>query len=324
MKRLIANRQPLDSVSARDDESGRPPGGGYLLAKCDYFVDIQLWPLTSQLDARGWLRNFHESEMLHAMSLLNAFVYYSKTLTDRLFIAAFQQLSIRVADPSQSYFAIQAAWQQFHREVIVTYVEGETPSVTDSGFAFARRARQLLGLDQVRQILPPDEVLTILRSGSRRPVLFVDDFVGSGNQFKSTWERRRTLQGGVHTSFAQLAPAASSNFYFCPLFCTTLGLQSIRRYCPEVTVLPLHVIDRDRDGALGPQSQLWPDSLRPTAESFVEQASLRAGIPLSGPKGWRGFAGLGLAMAFEHSVPDATLPLFYWDANGWIPLLRRR
>jgi hypothetical protein len=38
---------------------------------------------------------------------------------------------------------------------------------------------------------------------------------------------------------------------------------------------------------------------------------------------WQGFHKLGLALAFQHCVPDATLPLFYWEHNEWHPLIRR-
>ena len=53
-----------------------------------------------------------------------------------------------------------------------------------------------------------------------------------------------------------------------------------------------------------------------------------AGIYLKSPnvESWvmeYGFHDLGLTIAFEHSVPDATLPIFWADGSNWKPLYRR-
>lgn len=41
-------------------------------AKCDYFVDVQLWPLKATLDPERWLSNFENDELDHAIHLLNS------------------------------------------------------------------------------------------------------------------------------------------------------------------------------------------------------------------------------------------------------------
>ena len=161
-----------------------------------------------------------------------------------------------------------------------------------------------------------------IKHGFDGAVIFVDDFVGSGNQFAETWCRK------LHTpfeSFQALAPGSQAQFYYCPAFCTQLGLNRIERTYPEVTVNP-GVLIPDNYGALAPDSIVWPSHLRSTAKDFLRTASARAGIPDTGgtkPDDWRGFASLGLTIAIEDSVPDATLPIIYWDKNGWRPLIRR-
>src|SRR5262249_49893615 len=64
-----------------------------------------------------------------------------------------------------------------------------------------------------------------------------------------------------------------------------------------------------------PASLLRPDGLRAKSARFVEESSDRARIPAG--KRW-GYANLGLALAFQHGVPDATLPILWWEDNGWI------
>lgn len=294
----------------------------FVLAKCDFFVDAQLWPLVSELNPRPWLQNFLDSEQAIALRLLDVFMYFSRPMVDQLFVAAFQQLSSTVATPGSMPLAIQIAWQQFFRDVIVTHVEGETPRSTDSGYLFARRARQLLGLSD-GQIMQPTAALESWSRAPRRPLLFVDDFVGSGNQFASTWQRNRRLDSGGLLSFAS-AGVTSSKVFYCPLVATRIGLNHIRDYCPGVDVRPVHIVDSRNDGVLGDQSAAWSDDERAEAYGVIATASSRAGIPLKGDDRWDGYEGLGLAMAFEHSVPDATIPLYYWEKSGWNPLVRRR
>jgi len=77
---------------------------------------------------------------------------------------------------------------------------------------------------------------------------------------------------------------------------------------------------------LANDSIFWPDPLKHGANEAIKKASLRAGLPDTGGakvNDWQGFYKLGLALGFYNSVPDATLPIFYWEKNGWKPLIRR-
>src|SRR5947208_14205280 len=47
--------------------------------------------------------------------------------------------------------ALPISWRAFVDSVIVTRVTGEIPSDTDSGYTFARKARQLLGIPEERR-----------------------------------------------------------------------------------------------------------------------------------------------------------------------------
>jgi hypothetical protein len=300
-----------------------PPllGESDVLTKCDYFVDVQLWPLHKTLDAHGWLTNFTDAEKEHAVHLLNGFLYFCPALIDQMFVAAVQALSSRLFSPGDSFLTFQSAWQHFIDTVVVTYVTGEVPNPSDSGLSFARKARQLLGIPEGR-ITTPDEAVRrlMLQPG---PVLFVDDFVGSGSQFLRTWDRPVPIAGST-SSFEKVSSVAGASFYYCPLLCTQHGYSNITSRCPTVVLQPAHVIT-ERYSALSPDSYIWPLDLQPTAVDFLRTASSKAGIPANGGKvnDWRGFHMLGLAIAMGDSVPDATLPLFYWEKNGWKPLIRR-
>ena len=283
----------------------------YLIGKCEYFSSIGIWPSRTVLDPERWLDNFLEDEVEHALYLLNAFMYFTPTLVDQIF-----SVSIRTTGRLMT----TDQWGKFLSSVLVTLVTGEKPNVTDSGHLYARKARHL-GIPEER-IISPEQACDQIRRGFNGAVIFVDDFVGSGNQFIATWRRPNRIS---HDSFMALAPISHAKFYYCPVFCTQFGLKQIKRECPEVTVSP-GVFIPDKYGALAPDSIVWPSRLRSTAEEFIRSASERAGIPDTGgatPDDWRGFASLGLTIAFEDSVPDATLPIIHWGQNNWRPLVRR-
>jgi hypothetical protein len=296
----------------------------FVLAKCRYFVDVHIWHLPESIDPARWLSNFDSSEMDYAVHLLNSFLYFSDRLTNQMFEEAFHGLSNFVRQLGDSFLSIQADWRDFIKSVIITPVTGEIPSVTDSGLFFARKARQRLGLDE-SQILNQKDTLSLLLRRGPRPVVFVDDFVGSGNQFIDTWERRVELADGTVLSFENYSSnVRGSQFFYCPVLCTQDGYDRLRSECPKVTVSPAHVLS-SKHSALSTDSYIWPDHLKAGAVKFLESASERAGIPDNGglEEDWRGFNKLGLTLAFEHSVPDATMPIFYWERNDWKPLIRR-
>jgi len=291
----------------------------FVLRRCRFFQDVQLWPLLEELDPKRWLSNFLDSEMDHAIHLLNAFMYFRQPLMDQLMRAAFQALSQLETWPSKPPFPSRIAWRSFLDNVLITRVTGEDPSDTDSGFRFQRMARQVLGIPENR-ILPPEKILrSIVRQGPRS-VVFVDDFVGSGNQFRMTWERQYALRPSLSLSFQNLASIMPDNqFFYCPLICTEFGRQELSRSCPEAVICPAHFLP-PQYSALVPDSIVWPEYLKDSAYAFLKQASARAGIP---DTEWQGIGHLGLVLAFEHCVPDATLKIIYWNENGWKPLIER-
>lgn len=88
---------------------------------------------------------------------------------------------------------------------------------------------------------------------------------------------------------------------------------------------PTHIVGESYN-VLSPLSGFWPASLQPDAQSVIKGASLRAGLPDTDGNDvndWQGFHKLGLAIGFWNGIPDATLPIFYWENNGWKPLMRR-
>lgn len=289
-----------------------------LLAKCDFLVEAQLWPTQRSLDSQGWLRNFEENEMDTAMLLLSHFIYYSNDLTQQLFRYAITKLASQVCD-----FALPSAqeqWEEFTKNVLVTHVTGEDPNPSDSGYHFSRMSRQIVGVEPA-QIVTNEEAIERLSSGESRAIIFVDDFVGSGKQFCETWDRPHSFGYPIrHESFSTVTTNAQERIlaFYCPVVCTWKGIASIKRKAPSVKVIAAHDID-ETYSVFSKACRFWATEHIQAIEFDIRKASKRAGIGA----GWRGFHDLGLTLAFEHCIPDATIPLFWHESKNWVPLKKR-
>jgi hypothetical protein len=305
---------PFPSLAANINEEA-------VLEKCRFFTEVGLWPLRNELDPRPWLEQFLPEEKELASYLLNSFLFLSDSVTNRLFVSSVESLGQWEALPRDDESTARAAWDSFVSEVVVTPVRGERPRPTDSGMVFARKARDLCEIDDAN-VRENDAAIEALTKDPTRPLLFVDDFVGSGNQFLDTWEREHDI-AGRSVAFSELSALGATRIYYCPVVATEQGLNLVRSRTP-VIVSPAHMLP-DIYSALHPSSIVWPEHRQQEGAQFVFEASQRAGIPDTGGgvNDWRGFYRLGLTLAFEHGVPDATLPLFWWESDTWTPLKPR-
>jgi hypothetical protein len=297
----------------------------FVLENCEYFTSVQLWPLRNEINPKIWLGNFEEHERIHARYLLNSFLYLSSSIIEHMVIDNFEALSQMVTLPYGPYGGGhngKSRWRNFASNLRVVIVQGEDARPTDSGYIFSRIARDALDIDESR-ILDVPEAIQALEEGLDEPLVFVDDFVGSGDQFLDTWTKRRNVKTRS-VSFCELSRRKRGPYIYCPVLATESGVKAIRNAQPEVIVQPGHELPASYS-VFHPKSLVWPDELRSTATNFIKAASARAGITDTdgGPKDWRGYNKLGLTIAFAHGVPDATIPLFWWESETWKPLKKR-
>ena len=188
--------------------------------KCTDFVDFQLWPLNTNLNPEAWLPNFGAAEIEHAVHLLNSFMYFSETLVDHIFASAFPNLSNLLFSTAGTFSNTQKIWAAFVRQVLVTYVTGEVPNASDSGYLFARKAQQVLQLPG-NQIVTPPEALEVLSSESFDP--------------DSIRRRFRWIRQSIHCDlgtkisirlfriFRSLTFNSSHKCFICQLFAPNMG-----------------------------------------------------------------------------------------------------
>lgn len=285
----------------------------WVMEKAEFMVNVRIWPLKNELDPGRWLSNFTEQECEVAVHLLDQFMYFGEEMLDAVFLSGFQRISMSMLDPLHPD-KLNQRWEEFLSSVIVTPVQGEDDSIADSGRIFGRKARQVLGLTEDHLLEPYEASQVAINSG--RPLVLVDDFVGTGQQTIVMWERldlERVARSGVP-------------IYYVPALSTKYGYDIILEKCKGLNLSPGQLIPYEYS-ATAEKSIVWPAGRAEEYLQTVKRASLRAGIPDTDGQSvddWQGFHKLGLALAMHGSVPDATLALFRWEGNGWKPLVKRK
>lgn len=294
-----------------------------------YFVDIGAWPKRNNFAPKDWLSNFTEEEKPYAKRLLEKFTFFSEDMVRQLFKSSFISISKYVITDKTNIYNAKNEWSNYLDNVYVLKVTGEEPSDADSGYLFSRWARDLLGVSEER-LIQPSKAFELISSGDPINFIFVDDFVGSGNQFIEFWQNQNFSK---NVSFASLtASRTNCSFIYCPTICTDYGRDQINRFCPMVKLIAAHFYGEVHN-ALNSHSYIWRN-FRDGGPEFIKEVSLKIGIPdLSGGVNvnsngtkivsWQGYLKLGLALSFAHGWPDATLPIFYFNENGWKPLLKK-
>jgi hypothetical protein len=288
-----------------------------LTEKERYFREFSVWPVYADFDSEGWLSNFHRDERNVAERLLTNFTYFNERMTDALLRASVQQflVSTSQSDPNRYGKGLD-----YLRETAFVICEGESPNPTDSGHVFARKLRDRLSISESNIFWPLN---ALLKKDCFKRYVFVDDFTGSGNQFIETWNRVHQVDG-TSISFKGISEQGSASFAYCCCIATQKARQAIHAAAPGVLLAPAHQLS-ERHSAIHSHSGIWVDFDAGTAREKIRQASARAGYTAEdqGQNDWRGFHALGLSLAFSHGIPDACLPIYFSQRNGWKPLVVR-
>ena len=291
-----------------------------VLSKCDSFVRMGVWPSGEKIRPRKWLENFNETEKEFALYLLNSFTYYNMDLCIALLRASFLNLSTLLT-PCDTIRQHLSNWDKLLADSVFIPVTGESRNITDSGNILAAYLRR-------EMLIPQDNILTvdllydpgylhILKTFKH--VIFFDDFVGSGRQFLTMWNDDFEKEAKIFDSVHDQCKKLSLTSHYCAMLGTKYGVNRIIREASDIDLHFAHILEENMS-PIHPDSIVWPEHLKKDALDFIMNTSRRAGIP---DNQIAGFHNLGLTIAFNFTIPDATLPIFRWKKNGWFALMEK-
>lgn len=291
---------------------------------CDKLTALQAWPF-SKINVEQWLSNFDVADRKFALHMVSQFIYLNDQVVDAQFLSAFQNLSNLKLTGWAKFEDAKRSWNNFLNQCLIVPVQGEAPNPSDSGYTFARKARQILRIPE-DQLVDLDEAIASMNAGGNQPLVFVDDFVGSGEQFTKTLARtskRADITGKSISNLLLTRP--NQPIYYCNVSMTEKGAGRIATDYPKVILSSGNLLGQDYSW-VSDLGRMWPDDCRREGIAVIERYSKDIGYydDNGSESDWRGFHCLGLGIAFEHSTPDASLPLFFSERSGWKPLVMRR
>jgi hypothetical protein len=288
----------------------------HILERCSDLIDTKIWQGIEKSNIEAWLTNFHTvEEKYFAAVILDALMYRSRAQTISLLIQLFQrilpdlvlQLGIRTLDPD--WIAALSQTSNDPRIRIVPVIRDNDPP-TKSGILIARLLKRHLRIKE-KWMLWPWQVESAINKGVS-VILFLDDFLGTGLQF-----RRFIRRMHLETTLSR------ANFIYSPLVAHGKGLENLRHKVPQVSYTAVEIL-QEQHQLFSEESDFFKDGSNTSnsARQFYKEFLNKHKLSNLGSMAY-GYGKLGVVYAFDHATPNASLPLLWLDTENWTPLFNR-
>ncbi len=287
----------------------------HIFQRCRDLIAFGVWAGIEPHRLDAWIGNFRTAEEKYLCArILDFLVYRSNSQTLALSRQLFQRTIPDIGRENGQGARFRDIYQNLKTVVepgvrLIPVIPPNDPPIK-SGVLVARNLEKKLRF-QKHWIGRPDQVATYLTSGYI-PV-FIDDFLGTGTQFAEF------LQNTGLESVLSNTP-----FVYAPLVAHIDGVNALRSRYPHLLVGAAETLDENH-ALFDPKAEIFPDEVNSedSARDFYYDLLKNRGIDLQGPDR-RGYGHFELAYAFEHAVPDNSLPLLWWpDSPNWRPLFDR-
>jgi hypothetical protein len=291
-----------------------------IVDRCHGFINCGIWEGLDRNLLRAWLTNFRsDEERYFAACVLDALIFRSEKQT----ISLFRHLFLRVIpdlarlEPGHSGALVDVHQKLKRTEFpvepgirLVSATKSSDPP-SKSSPTLLRHLKRHLQIDE-RWIIDPAGIPACFSRGVG-VFVFIDDLLGTGDQFKQLVDGENLL------------PVITSSYVaYCPLAAHKKGIAALNSAVPLLKIRSVELLD-ERNEIFDPSAGCFDDGINDAgaAESFYYELLESRGIPLASCDR-RGYGGLELAYAFQHAVPDNNLPILWWDKSpDWKPLFVR-
>ena len=291
----------------------------------DYFVESTIttgkqliergfWEIPeSRLDS--WWRQFcgHE-EKFFAACLLDQTIFRSRHQFESALRALFRSNLFGAVFPGEHDLCLTEAIQgRPDPKIRLIPVICESDPPTKSGPLVMRRLQRILRLNS-KWMCWPWLAPQAIEEQDVEIIVFVDDFLGSGRQFETffeKWDFPKKLDSRV-------------KYIYAPVIAHQVGLDYLAKVLPSVTVVCVeklgdsHRFFNETTWHHIGQGQVTADDAKTWYLDFATKRKIapRSVSPL-------GYGELELAFGFSHATPNNSLPILWCSSEDWQPLLER-
>ncbi|MEK6210553.1 MAG: hypothetical protein AABM64_09360 [Pseudomonadota bacterium] len=284
--------------------------------RTQHLVDTGIWDIPQERFT-GWFQQFiSQEEKFFGACLLDSLIYRSReqflACATALYRGALRWQCGAQVPGNSDIDLLSFLKSPIDRKIRLIPVIGDDDPPTKSGPLVLRYIKRELRLDETWMDWPW-KVERLVSSAAASVFIFVDDFLGSGEQFNSFVKSQKIPIN---------APA--TRWIYAPVVAHRRGIAGVQADFPNIEIVAAEYLDDSHDffstatwDGLPSGSVTASDAL-----DFYNEFLSRRGIDLQGNRPL-GFNGLGLCFGFSHSTPDNALPILWVDNQSWSGLLKR-
>ncbi|VUD62318.1 hypothetical protein TDB9533_03016 [Thalassocella blandensis] len=260
-----------------------------------------------------WFHSFSSLEERYlAAIVLDSLAFRSADQTKALMIQGLQRCIPQLLMNNDYFDKYRGRWLETLSKssvpirLVPVLRNGDGPG--KSGHVVCREYSRLVGVNNKLIINPQD--ISAAKADGVKLIVFVDDFLGTGQQFSKFYAQ---VRGEFDES---LTPV------YIPLCAHETGMYKVRGDFPELYLSAPESLSVC-DGLFGEDHEVCPDGVNTYSslkDLYIELMRTRLGMDIDEPFG---YGGLGMVYGFSHATPNATLPLLWSKKNGNICLLNR-
>ena len=276
--------------------------------QAEKLIECGFWEGIAYKDLIHWMGNFKtpEEKLLCAL-LLDRFNFKSsaqlKALIGHSLISCMPACFIKETSTilSQKLFETSLLGRKVSSDIRLVPVIRDSDPPTKSGPAVARLFKRLGGVNEKNMIWPwqLDEAIS---SGVNK-IVFIDDTLATGDQFVGFLDR--FFCGEVNKVC----------FGYIPLVAHVDGISNLNQKYPFISVEPVELADSS--------SSFFNQKNIPDLKDLYDSVAGRIFSSSFYKESRYGYGKLSLTVGFEHSTPNATLPLYWYSSESFRPLVRR-
>lgn len=292
-----------------------------ILERCEDLIYAGIWEGIGTIRLYTWMNNFKTpTERYFAACVLDALIYRSRAQT----VAMMKQLlqrslpdilrtePLKVNTETDWYQQLQLPMHIKDSHIRIVPVIKSTDPPSKSGPLICRIYRRELMLNQDLMIWPWQ--IESAKSVGVNAFLFVDDFLGTGEQFSEFMRH-----------FAISNKLIDTDAIYAPLVAHEDGVSTLHKSYPTLKICAVEMLNERYN--LFATNSLWfrdqDNTNKPSAAyAFYDNLVKDRKLPLPA-KYQTGYGNFALAYGFEHATPDNCLPIFWIRTANWEPLLER-
>ncbi|MEZ7493292.1 hypothetical protein QO198_17220 [Pseudoalteromonas distincta] len=283
-------------------------------------IDMGIWSGIERHKFDSWCHQFEgETDRIVLALVLKSLVYRSKEQVRALLFQAFdkgipQKLFELTGD--ENVFEKMKLLQNHSglpKSILIVPVIRDCESPTKSGPLVARLFKKVININDKIMKWPWNlgEIKDV------ETIIFVDDFVGTGNQFLKFCEHH--MQGDIFES--------NINFIYAPITANKEGLDNIAKSNPRIHLCPIEIVSKEDNffNAIEKEYSLNQGQSKELEEmymSFLEKVDLHK-IGQNKGRMVKGYGELALTYVYEHGTPNGSLPILWANNNKFTSLFSR-